>query len=256
MNVAVPRPMRWHCLQHVPFESPAYLATWAHRRGHPLTRTLLWENSGFPELNGFDGLFILGGPMNVYEETRYPWLADELAFVERAVSAKKPILGVCLGAQLLAVALGGRATEMLDKEIGWYPVELTQAGRDAALLRGFPNWFTAFHWHGDCFSIPPGAVHVARSDGCEQQAFIYGDRVVGLQFHLETTREGIAAMIENCGEDICCGPCIQDPYAMQDCSDYLAGAHQLLLKLLDKLSAVFRADNFVFPNSAWHHLPA
>ena len=235
MNARNPSQMCWHCLQHVPFEGPAHLATWVHRREYLLTRTRLWTDFTFPVPDAFDGLFVLGGPMNVYEEATYPWLASERDFIERAISDGKPILGVCLGAQLLAVVLGGSVSQMFDKEIGWFPVELTQAGRDATLLRDFPDSFMAFHWHGDCFSIPPGAVPIARSDACEQQAFIYENHVVGLQFHLETSRESVAAMIQNCGEDMCCGPYIQDPYAIEDCADHISAAQQLLFKLLDKL---------------------
>jgi GMP synthase-like glutamine amidotransferase len=248
--------MRWHCLQHAAFEGPAQLSTWVHRKGYRLSRTRLWKDATFPAQDEFDGLFILGGPMNVYEDAKHSWLVPERAFIERTMGGGKPILGVCLGAQLIASVLGGRVTEMSNKEIGWFPVKLTQAGRDSCLFRGFPSCFTALHWHGDCFAVPSGAVHAARSDGCEQQAFIYGDRIVGLQFHLETSREGIAAMIQNCGNDLCCGPHIQDQYAIENCGDYLARAHQLLSTLLDNLSADFRANSSSFPSSDWQQLPA
>jgi GMP synthase-like glutamine amidotransferase len=211
------------------------LATWVHRRGYLLTRTRLWKNSTFPLPDEFDGLFVLGGPMNVYEDAIYPWLVPEREFIKQAITDGKPIVGVCLGAQLLAVVLGGSVTTMFEKEIGWFPVELTHAGREASLLRGFPDGFMAFHWHGDCFSIPPGATHIARSDGCNEQAFIYGNHVIGLQFHLESSRESVTALIHNCGEDICCGPYIQDPYAIEDCAPNHLAAQQLLFKLLDNL---------------------
>lgn len=228
--------MRWHCLQHVPFEGPAYLATWVQHKGYVLTSTELWKEAAFPQTEEYDGLFILGGPMNVYDDKKYSWLAAEKEFIARAISERKSILGVCLGAQLLAVVLGGSVTEMFDKEIGWFPVDLTAAGRDSILFRDFPDLFMAFHWHGDCFSIPPRAIHVARSDACEEQAFVYENHVVGLQFHLESNEESIAAMIQHCGDDLCCGRYIQDPYSIEDCAGCLPAAHRIVAKLLDNLS--------------------
>lgn len=230
--------MRWHCLQHVSFEGPAYLAEWASSRGHVFAQTRLWEGESFPSMSGFDGLFILGGPMNVYEEDRYPWLAGEKEFIGSAVKAGKPVLGICLGAQLLSVVLGGSVSANTHKEIGWFPVERTPAGRTSKLFRDFPDLFPAFHWHGDRFTIPPGATHVARSRACETQAFVHGDRVVGLQFHLESTRESIAAIIEHSGGELIPGAFIQDITAMQKGMVGLAAGHLLIDTLLDTLGRV------------------
>ena len=252
MNGPSPSLMRWHILQHVPFEGPAYLATWAKRSGCSLTCTEFWKEVSFPKTHEYEGLFILGGPMNVYEDKKHPWLAAEKEFIGRAISDRKPILGICLGAQLLAVVLGGSVTENLDKEIGWFPVDLTRAGRDSSLLREFPDQFMAFHWHGDRFSIPPRAIHVARSEACDEQAFVYENHVVGLQFHLESTENSIAAMIKHCGEDMSCGPYIQDPCAIEDCGNYLPGAHRLLFKLLDNLSSCSATRQAAGGSSRWH----
>jgi GMP synthase-like glutamine amidotransferase len=235
MNASNPPPMRWHCPQHVPFEGPAYLATWIRQSGHVLTSTELWKEAVFPQSDEYDGLFILGGPMNAYEVEKYAWLAAEQHFVARAIFDRKPILGVCLGAQLLAVVLGGTVTEDVEKEIGWFPVALTPTGRDSILFRDFPDQFMALHWHGDYFSIPPGAVRIARSEACDEQAFVYENHVVGLQFHLESDKHSIAAMIQHCGDDICCGHYIQDSHAIEDCANHLPASHRLLSKLLDNL---------------------
>jgi GMP synthase-like glutamine amidotransferase len=229
--------MRWHCLQHVPFEGPAYLESWAKRRGHALGRTPVWTGAGLPALDEIDGLFVLGGPMNVYEEGRHPWLAAEKTLLAEAVAAGKPILGICLGAQLLAVVLGGTVAASPCQEIGWFPVDLTRGGRESALFRDFPARFMAFHWHGDRFSIPLGAVHLARTEACLEQAFVFGDRVVGLQFHLESTAESIAALVEHCREDITCAPYVQNRAAMDQLAGSLPAAHFLLDSLLDVLVA-------------------
>lgn len=243
-----PLPIRWCCLQHVPFEGPGHLAVWCHERGYPLSCVELWKDLALPAPDEFDGLFVLGGPMNVYEEAKYPWLGPEKELIVRAISDRKPVLGVCLGAQLLSAVLGGTVSEMLDKEIGWFPVNLTAVGRDSDVFRGFPDKFMAFHWHGDSFSIPPRAFHLAQSEACDEQAFVYENHVVGLQFHLESTEQMIAGLIENCGEDLGCGYYIQDPHTIKSCANYLPVAEDLISRLLDNLIFSSRAqcpsDNF------------
>lgn len=233
-------PMRWHSLQHVPFEGPAALETWVRQRGYALSVTELWKDIALPQLDDFDGLFILGGPMNVYETEKYRWLADEQRFIARAVLQRKPTLGICLGAQLLAVVLGGKVAEMLDKEIGWFPVDLTPAGSESYLFRNFPDRFPAFHWHGDSFSIPPGAVHVARSEVCAEQGFFYENHAVGLQFHLESDKQSITTLLQHCGEDISRRDFIQDQYSIVEGASFLPKSNRLLFSLLDELSAPFR----------------
>lgn len=241
--------LRWCCLQHVPFEGPGHLATWCQARGYSLTCIELWKDRALPAPDEFDGLFVLGGPMNVYEDAKYPWLAGEKELISRAISDRKPILGVCLGAQLLSVVLGGTVSEMLDKEIGWFPVDLTPAGRDSDIFRGFPQSFMAFHWHGDSFSMPPHAIHLAQSDACDEQAFVYENHVVGLQFHLELTEQTVAGLLEHCGNDIGCSPFIQDPDAILSCANYLPDAQALLAKLLDNLISASAAPlATVMPN--------
>lgn len=227
--------MRWCCLQHVPFEGPGYLATWCQEQRFPLTRVELWKDLPLPAPEEFDGLFVLGGPMNVYEEAQYPWLRREKELIARAVSDCKPVLGVCLGAQLLSVVLGGTVTGMAEKEIGWFPVDLTSMGRGVDLFRGVPEKFMALHWHGDSFSIRPGAMHAAKSDACEQQAFVYEHHVVGLQFHLEASEHNIGALLKHGAENIGCGRYIQTPHAIEDGARYIPATQGLLSRLLKNL---------------------
>ena len=178
--------MRVHVLQHVDFEDAAGIADWAADRGHALAATRLHAGEPLPGPGEFDFLVVMGGPMNVYEHVEHPWLEQEKAFLRRAVEAEKAVLGVCLGAQLLADVLGGAVRQGVHKEIGWLPVRGTAEAFGHGLFRDFPAEYAAFHWHGDTFSIPPGAVRVAESAACPNQAFALGGRVVGLQFHLET----------------------------------------------------------------------
>ncbi len=138
-----------------------------------------------PRLDGYDGLVVLGGPMNVGQVDEYPHLATEIELIDEAIDRGMPILGVCLGAQLIAAALGARVYPNDEKEIGWYPIELTDAGRDDPLLGHLDSPEQIFQWHGDTFEIPEGAVHLALSPACRNQAFRYGTSVYGLQFHME-----------------------------------------------------------------------
>jgi len=135
------------------------------------------------------GIIVLGGPMNVDETDRYPYLLPEQGFIRQAIDAGVPLLGICLGAQLLAKALGARVYAAPEKEIGWYSVQPTAAAADDPLLRHFRPQETVFQWHGDTFDLPAGAVHLAASRACAHQAFRFGDRTYGLQFHVEVTAE-------------------------------------------------------------------
>ena len=141
------------------------------------------------EIAASSGLIVLGGPMGVYETERYPWMTEEIDRVACAVRAGKPVLGVCLGSQILAAALGARVYPHARKEIGWDDIELLAGARDDPLLTGLPSTVKAFHWHGDTFDLPAGAVHLASSRTCRNQAFRFGPNAWGLQCHLEIDRD-------------------------------------------------------------------
>jgi GMP synthase (glutamine-hydrolysing) len=149
-----------------------------------------------PSLDGYRGLIVLGGPMNVDEVDRHPHLATEVRLIEQAVARDLPVLGICLGAQLIAKTLGARVYANGEKEIGWYDVAPTDAGGTDPLFAHFGATERVFQWHGDTFTLPAGAVHLARGDGCTQQAFRYGDKVYGLQFHLEVDEAMIARWLQ------------------------------------------------------------
>ena len=187
--------MRIHYLKHVPFEDLANLESWASSRGHALSRTRLFSGEHLPPPSSFDWLIIMGGPMNIYQEERYAWLAEEKEFIKNAVYGGKIVLGVCLGAQLISSVLGGIVTKNRYHEIGWFPVRLTEEGRASPVFSALPDRFLALHWHGDTFSIPPGASRMAESDACPNQAFILG-KAIGLQFHLESNPESMKRLID------------------------------------------------------------
>ncbi len=187
--------LRIHVLQHVSHEDPGSLASVFAAHDVIPSVTKLYDNDPLPASDAFDMLLVLGGPMNVYERERYPWLVAETACIGEALHAGKAVLGLCLGAQLMAVALGGRITRNAHREIGWWPVETLPDARDDARAACFPARFTTFHWHGDTFSLPPGAVPLFRSEGCAHQGFAWGPRAVGLQFHPEITAEAVEEWI-------------------------------------------------------------
>lgn len=150
----------------------------------------------WPELSAVQGIVVMGGPQSVYEQTKYPFLAKELALLREALTANLPILGVCLGAQLLAAALGAKVTKNPRKEIGWYPL-MREPGADHDLLcELFGQTETVFQWHGDTFALPNGATRLFSSPLCQEQGFRYRDNVYGLQFHVEVTEAMIRAWMQ------------------------------------------------------------
>ncbi|MBP7053509.1 MAG: type 1 glutamine amidotransferase [Phycisphaerae bacterium] len=227
--------MRVHYLQHVPFEDAANIAVWAESRNHIVTRTRLYENEPLPEIDDIGLLAIMGGPMNVYQYRNHPWLKREKAFIERAVARGVSILGVCLGAQLLADVLGAKVTQNPHVEIGWFPVRLTAEARDSDLFHGLPTEFHAFHWHGDTFDIPPGARRLAQSEACPNQAFEYSGRAVGLQCHLEYTADSIHSMLAHCACELTDAPFIQSREQILARFDQVERTRELLFTLLDSI---------------------
>lgn len=223
-----------HCLQHVEFEDAAQIGRWARDRGHSLSSTLVSESNSLPAPDAFDWLVVMGGPMSTYEEDRYPWLAGEKRLIAQAIAQDKRVLGVCLGAQMIADALGGAVAPNRFREIGWHEAWLTGPIR-GSLFEGFPDIFVPFHWHGDMLSLPPGACHLVASEACPNQAFQFGPRVLGLQFHLEYTEQNIRTMIEQCAEDLAAGPYIQTPSAMVGHEPRILQAHALLHRLLEAM---------------------
>ena len=198
--------MKVQVLQHVPFEGPGSMAGWLAARRVEVGLTRLYAGDPLPRAADVDGLIAMGGPMSVNDEDKLDWLRPEKRLVRDAVGCGIPVLGVCLGAQIIASALGARVYPGPEKEIGWFPIRGV-AGVAPAFQ--FPPECLAFHWHGETFDLPPGAVRLASSAACENQAFQVGSRTLALQFHLETTPESAAALIEHCRDELVPGPYVQ-----------------------------------------------
>jgi GMP synthase-like glutamine amidotransferase len=200
--------MRFHCLQHVIFETPGLLSSWISQRGDSLRMTYFFGDGVLPSVEDFDVLIVMGGPMSVHDEAEFPWLRSEKALIAAAIGAGKKVLGICLGAQLIAEVMGGRVYPNPVKEIGFWPVRWTEeAGSgDGGVSSGDEEVGSGdeevFHWHGETFDLPPGAVLLASSAGCVNQAFRVGENVLALQFHPEVTPEIIGDMIRFEGHEL------------------------------------------------------
>lgn len=228
--------MRVACISHVFFEGPGSIAEWASSRGHVLTRYDA-RTGVFPAAGSFDLLVVLGGPMSTGDVCRHPWLAAERAYLRDRVDAGARVLGICLGAQLLAEAIGGTVRPAHELEIGWYPVTLTAAARKSPWFAGWPETFIAGHWHGDTFDLPEGVVSAAASELTANQAFVARDgRAVGLQFHLEWTPEILRSLICSAPEDLMDpGPHVATAEQLLGATGDMAAGRNLLSRMLDRM---------------------
>lgn len=193
--------MKAHYLQHVPFEGLGSIETWLQSMRADVSVTRFFEEPALPDPADIDLLVIMGGPMSVNDEADHPWLAAEKQFIRSAIENDKAVIGICLGAQLIAGAMGAAVYPNREKEIGWFPVTGTQPDNMEELFT-FPQELLVFHWHGETFDLPDGAMRLARSDACRNQAFQLGKRVIGLQFHLETTPDTARDLVHHCRDEL------------------------------------------------------
>ncbi|MFW5826475.1 MAG: type 1 glutamine amidotransferase [Alkalispirochaeta sp.] len=210
--------MRIDVLQHVPFEGPAEIAHVLEEWGHVIHVTHLYAGDPLPAADHIGALVAMGGPMSVNDTDDVPWLAPEIALIREVIRLDTPVLGVCLGAQLIAAALGARVYPGEQREIGWYPVTTTSDAADSRLTADWPARATVLHWHGDTFDLPPEARLLATSRAYRHQAFHVRERVVGLQFHLEMGPEHVDQIVQNSRDELMPGPYVQSEEAI------LAGA--------------------------------
>ncbi len=227
--------LRVHYLQHVPFEGPGYIESWALARGHRLTSTPVYDGKPLPQTESFDWLVVLGGPMGVYDEKELSWLTREKRLIGEALPQGKTVIGICLGAQLMACVLGARVSRNPHREIGWFPVESLPEN----ISKGYgllPARFEAFHWHGDTFDIPRSAVHLSRSSACENQAFLFGKNALALQFHLESTLEGVRSLVTGCAAELTGGEFIQTPDEMLAGPERFRSINGILMNTLDRMA--------------------
>lgn len=206
--------MKVQVLQHVPFEDLGCISQWLARQAAACAYTR-FHAGDLPDPRSLPDLaIVLGGPMSVNDEQEYPWLKAEKAYVRTLIEARIPVLGICLGAQLIASAMGARVYPAREPEIGWFPVAgVAEPGASAFV---FPRSLQVFHWHGETFDLPARATRLASSPVCPNQAFALGSRCVGVQFHLETTPDSMRSMLQHCASDLSrAGAYVQSAETMQ-----------------------------------------
>lgn len=228
-------PLLVQVLQHVPFEGLGSIGAWLEARHARVGWTRLFAGDPPPSLDDLDLLIALGGPMSVNDAARLPWLAVEQRVLREAIARGIPVLGVCLGAQLIASALGARVYRGAATEIGWFPIE-SVPGPDGTFR--FPAACTVFHWHGETFDLPVGAMRLARSAACDNQAFQMARHVIGLQFHAEMTPDGASALVEHCRDELAGGRYVQSEAELRATpSAYYHAANALMDEVLGYLLA-------------------
>jgi GMP synthase-like glutamine amidotransferase len=206
---------------------------WIKRNNHVTGYTRFYEDYRLPDVEDIDWLIVMGGPMSVYDEAGYPWLAEEKAFIRKAIDAGKTVIGICLGSQLIAEVLGAKVYPNHLKEIGWFDVELSETASMLPLFTGFEKHFSVFHWHGDTYDIPAGSRQLVSSAITPNQAFLYGDNVLGLQFHLEVTTGSLQRMVDHGKEELVASNTIQSAETILEEKKYLADNNRKMFQLLD-----------------------
>lgn len=227
--------LRAHIIEHDARETIGTIGPWLDARGARVTRTRCYRDEPLPSLGEADVLIVMGGLMSVNDEARFPWLRTEKQLLRDAVERGMPVLGICLGSQLIASALGARVYRNSEPEHGWLPVEGVPVAPPAFR---FPRTFTTFQSHGDTFDLPAGALHLARSVACEHQAFQIGGHVLALQFHLESNAESAGAIVEHCANEFAPGPFVQSTQSLRETpGDAYAESAALMAGVLDYLTA-------------------
>ena len=233
--------MKIQMIEHDPYFGVNNIDLWADENGHQVERTFIGakERPGPPELDTFDWLILMGGAQHAWEDDLYPWLIEEKRFIGRALSAGKPVLGICFGTQLLAEVMGGRVFAMEDKEIGWHEIRINEAGRASWLFDGLPGIFTSFHFHGDHYDLPGGLASLAQSPPSPNQAFVAPGPTVGLQFHPEYTLDNVRWSIKQYGSLWQKGPHVPGPDKTAELTEAMPDTYWLMAALLDNIVARF-----------------
>ena len=230
--------MKIHSLLHVPFEDTGCIKPYAISRGHSFSETHLYRGECLPSLNDFDLLVVMGGTMNIYEEEKFPFLSEEKRFIRSSIDSGKKVIGICLGAQLIASVLGADVRKNENKEIGWFDVFKADDAGKTPFSKIIPDSFKVFHWHGDTFDIPDGCVHILKSKGCKNQGFIYKETVIGLQCHPEVTKDTLNSLSENCPEEVLeKGRYIQELSLILD-ESHIPAANKVIFDILDYLAEI------------------
>ena len=224
--------MRAHIFQHLAFEGPGNIQPWLQNAGYYISFTVFSVDPKLPDIHNIDFLVIMGGSMSVNDEDKHPWLISEKQFIRDFVATGKPVLGICLGAQLIANSLGAKVYPNKTKEIGWFPVSGLKPPQISNFQ--FPVSFTTLHWHGDTFDLPEGAVLLASSEATKHQAFQYGNKVLAIQFHPEANMETLEDFCFHFKSELVMGNFIQDEEEIK------SGLEKNLTEMQDLINQILR----------------
>ncbi len=245
--------MRIHYLQHIASEGPGYMKRFMAANGHVVTATRLFDGELPPPVEEFDWLIIMGGPMGIHDEKRFSWLSLEKKFILQAIRADKLVLGICLGAQLVANVLGARVSKNPSREIGWFEINSHPLAANSIPGQIFPQRFEALHWHGDTFDIPDGATPLGASEACENQGFVIDNRILGMQFHLEFTPKTTRDLIAACSDELDNSRYVQTAEEILRDRRRFTHANMLMEKLLSAISEEYghshSIDGFIHTES-------
>ena len=222
-----------HTLMHVPFEGLGCIEQWTNKKNHTTSTTKFYEDYKLPDPDEIDWLIVMGGPMGVYDEAIYPWLAEEKSFIRQAIEKGKTVIGICLGSQLIAEVLGAKVYPNKQKEIGWFDLKLTNEGKNQQLLAGFEDKFPVFHWHSDTYDLPTESIRLFSSEVCLNQAFLYKGNVLGLQFHFEATAETLKEMVTHGASELVEDKTVQSAEQILAQTNFIDSNNKKMFDILD-----------------------
>ena len=226
--------MRIHCIRHEVFEGLGCIEDWIRTKKFQLSYTRTFLDEAFPSTDDFDALIIMGGSASVYEELKYPWLRKEKKFIQEVILSGKYLIGICLGSQLIADAMGAKVYPGRQKEIGWYPLKFSAEARK--ILRFLPDQEIVFHWHGDTYDIPDGGINIGSSETTPNQGFLFLDRIMALQFHCEMTPDSLPSIVNGAADDLNSpGPTVQSGKKILSSVKYCTTNNYLMVNMLEYL---------------------
>lgn len=227
--------MRIHYFQHNHFEDLGYIDDWANSNNFTTSVTRFDLKPKLPLLQDFDWLVIMGGAMGVHDSDQYPWIPEEIEFIKKAIHSGKIVIGVCLGSQMIASALGARVYKNSEPEMGFWHIKFLPSAQKDDVFRHFPKELNVMHFHFDTFTLPEGAILMASSTVTPVQAFRYSTNVFALQFHSELTVSNLPTFIRELETEIIPGPLAQNPYEMLQKINYCISNNDIFSKVLDEI---------------------
>lgn len=234
--------MRLHVIQHNTLPDHVAFERWAEDEEHKLTRNNMLNDTTLPNIDDFDWLIILGGIMDTHEEETYPWLVDEKKLIRQAIDANKIVLGICLGAQLVAEVLGAEVRKNEHAELGWHGVHRTDDAINSEVFSTFPIFMSVFQWHYYMFDLPEGAARIFENEAAPNQAFEYNGRVIATQFHPEYDADCIRQLVTEHGDNMPEGPYIQPKEQIMTEHCLLREADALIDLLLTNIADAYGKD--------------